>query len=236
MTVTVVEPEQRKDGKRRWAQRFFPQTAGLDQCDACRNAASSPDPVRAVLSAVPDKLLRACGGVVPPGAMRILREELQYRSVRQLTARIERRWWGSWASRLLFREPDEKQEGYRPDDVVQWLLLPTDCPAQCEDGFSPDDPDRPCPHCRSNRPATFAAGDDNTEPAPAPAASRTTSEAIAYRPPMNECTGRGSTCGLPVAASYTQCPDCLDWPRCACGCRYDPELGQACSGCRSFSA
>ncbi|MFI9240814.1 hypothetical protein [Streptomyces sp. NPDC053079] len=193
------------------------------------NQGNSTDPIRAVLAAIPDKLLRACGGVIPRSAMEMIHDELSYRTTRQITARIERRWWNSWASRPLQRATDEKQEGYGPDDVVLWLLAPTPCSARCEDGFSADNPDWPCPACKDS---THAAVDE-AEPDPAPATDRTPAEAIAYRPPMAECVGKGGTCGVPVAPPHTQCPSCLGWPRCACGRPYDPDHGEGCRLCRA---
>ncbi|WP_372412000.1 hypothetical protein [Streptomyces luteireticuli] len=242
----MVEPDKRKDRKRRWNQHFFPQTALRDQCDACLAQAGSRDPLRAVLAAFPDPLLRACEGVLPPSAVATIRDELQYRTVRQLTDRIERRWWTSWSSRPLQRPAVEKQEGYGPDDVVLWLLAPSECRGGCEDGFAPDRPDAPCTVCRGTTqppgptPADTAASSGRwgrpAEPAVAAAADRTPEEAVAHRPPMTECTGRGGTCGVPVTTPYTQCPACLNWPRCACGRHYDPTQHTACTTCSAYSS
>ncbi|MGI5261473.1 hypothetical protein [Streptomyces angustmyceticus] len=44
----------------------------------------------------------------------------------------------------------------------------------------------------------------------ASATDRTPGEAVAYRPPMTECTGRNGACSLPVLPPHTQCPTCLD--------------------------
>ncbi|WP_344963024.1 hypothetical protein [Streptomyces thioluteus] len=231
--VEVVEPDRRKDRKRRWQQHFFPQTARRDRCDACLEQAGSHDPLRAVLAAVPDSLLRACGGVLPPSALAAIRDELPYRPARQLADRIERRWWGSWSSRPLQRPAEGKQEGYGPDDVVLWLLTPSECRGGCEDGFVPGRPDTPCPVCRgATRPPGPAAARTGRDVEPTvTAADRTLEQAVAHRPPMAECTGRGGTCGVPVTAPYSQCPACLDWPRCACGRRYDPAQHAGCRMC-----
>ncbi|MCC3772676.1 hypothetical protein K6I34_006451 [Streptomyces sp. UNOC14_S4] len=239
VTVRVRPPEERKDRKRRWEQHFFPHTSRRERCDACLEQSGSRDPLRAVLAAFPDRLLRACDGV-PPQAIAAVRDELGRRTARQLTGRIERRWWGTWASRPLQRAADGKQEGYGPDEVAVWLLAPADCSAGCEDGFSPDNPDWPCPTCRGRtRPpgpsAPATEQDQDEERTRVPATARTAVEAVAYRPPMNECTGSGGTCGVPVAFPYTQCPACLNWPRCACGRRYDPDRGTACRTCAAYT-
>ncbi|MCF3105428.1 hypothetical protein IPZ58_28120 [Streptomyces roseoverticillatus] len=233
--VRVVKPEDRKDRKRRWSRHYFPHTAGRDRCDACLSQGRSHDPVRAVLAAVPDPLVRACRGGLPSAAVTVIHEQLQYRTPRQLRERMERRWWGSWASRPLNRKSDEKQEGYRAEDVIVWLLAASPCPGGCEDGFHPDNPDRLCSVCQgSTRPPTPTTTtiSARTHPAPAHAADRSTAEAVAYRPPMTECTGKAGSCGVPVAAPYTQCPECLNWPRCVCGSRrFDPAQSTACRTC-----
>ncbi|WP_244409929.1 hypothetical protein [Streptomyces albofaciens] len=66
--ITHVEPGKRKDRRRKWARTYFPRSWDRDQCDACQTAASAKDPLRAVLAALPDKLVLACGGGVPPAS------------------------------------------------------------------------------------------------------------------------------------------------------------------------
>ncbi|HLL34690.1 MAG TPA: hypothetical protein VK545_12540 [Streptomyces sp.] len=227
------ESRSRKDHKKtaQWERIYLPRHWWAQQCDACRRAASSPDPVRAVLAALPDKVIRACGGTAPPAVVDTIRAELRHHSAAQLTARIERRWWGGWTHRPLHREPDEHQDGYRPDDVARWLLAPPPCPARCDDGWMPGDPDTPCPTCRTQRPQpSVAVGSDDEQAPAATPADRTPAEAIAHRP-LRECDGRDGTCGRPVAAPYTTCPSCLDWPRCACGRRHDPDRATTCDAC-----
>ncbi|MCF3143760.1 hypothetical protein [Streptomyces platensis] len=145
--------------------------------------------------------------------------------------------WRSWCSRPLTRDADDRTEGYRPDDVALWLLIPTPCSGQCEDGWRladrPDRDDEPCTVCRGGRllvPHLEADGAAE-EKESASAADRTPGEAVAYRPPMAECTGNDGACGLPVRPPHTLCPACLDWPWCACRRRrYNPEKA-ACSSC-----
>ncbi|UJB44874.1 hypothetical protein [Streptomyces sp. A1-5] len=235
--VVHVAPQRRKDHRHRWALTFFPRTWDWDQCDACQDAGTAGDPVRAVLAALPDKVIRACGGAVPPTVMDTIHTELQNRTPRQLAARVERRWWGSWAGRPLQRAAEANQEGYRPDDVAVWLLAPTVCAGRCEDGWrladQPGRDDAPCTVCRGGRLlAPRREPDDAEELEPGSAANRTTAEAVAYRPPMRECTGQDGACGVPVAAPHTRCPACADWPWCACHRRrYDPHKTTACSAC-----
>ncbi|MEW1753451.1 hypothetical protein [Streptomyces angustmyceticus] len=235
--ITHVEPERRKDRRRKWNLTYFPRSWGWDQCDACQEAATAADPLRAVLAALPDKLVRACGGAVPPAVVETIYEELRWRSAVQLSARIERRWWRSWAGRPLTRSADGQQDGYRPDDVAVWLLAPADCAGRCEDGWHPAPPDRPdrddtpCAVCNSGRVLTTPAAQEHPEDGEAgPAADRTVTEAVAYRPPMGECTGRSGSCGLPVLPPHTQCPACLDWPWCtSCRRRHNPAQANTCS-------
>lgn len=239
--VRVVAPEERKDRKDRWARVFFPRSWEEGLCPACQAADSSPNPVRRVLAAIPEKVMRACGGTAPPALLEAIRGELHYHKPNQLVARIERRWFGGWSHRLLKRDADEKQDGYRPDDVAVWLVAPPPCRARCDDGWVPGDPDRRCPHCTTTLPRLFHTvwkqpendNDEDQAPAVTPA-SRPLADALVYRP-MRECDGKEGGCGLPVAAPYTRCPDCLDWPRCRCGQRYDPDRGDACRTCRSTS-
>ncbi|GAA4694553.1 hypothetical protein GCM10023324_56620 [Streptomyces youssoufiensis] len=235
LQVRVVEPGNRKDRKRRWSRHFFLNAKGRDQCDACLDATRSPDPLRAVLAALPDKAVRACGGGIPPAVVDTLRAELRRRTVRQLGDRIERRWWNRWASLPLHRDESDDQPGYRPDDVMLWLVTPTPCPGGCEDGFVLDNPDRICSICRGTSLTHLAdEGGEDAQPLPQPAAARTPAEAIAYRPPVTECTGKGGTCGVPVAPPHTQCPSCSNWPRCACGRRHNPAH-DACRTCSSHT-
>ncbi len=151
-TITRVEAGQRKDKHRRWARTYYPRA--WDQCDACQRTAPTADPVRAVLTALPDKLLRACGGGVPPAVLQTIHDELLRQPAARLTARIERRWWTTWANRPLEREADDGKDGYRPDDVAVWLLAPTPCAGRCEEGWHPAPPERPadddqpCSVCR----------------------------------------------------------------------------------------
>ncbi|MFE9007440.1 hypothetical protein ACFYOY_35875 [Streptomyces sp. NPDC007875] len=244
-TITRVEAGQRKDQHRRWARTYYPRA--WDQCDTCQRTAPAADPVRAVLTALPAKLLRACGGGVPPAVLQTTRDELLRQPAARLTARIERRWWTTWANRPLERKADAGEDGYRPDDVAVWLLAPTPCAGRCEDGWYPAPPDRPaeddqpCSVCRGgwllpgrgpspHNPDNDQSGDDQTHASSA-AADRTPAQAVVYRPPHRECEGRGGTCGRPVADPYTQCPTCLGWPGCGCGAPYDPTKGDACRTC-----
>ncbi|KUL51376.1 hypothetical protein ADL22_06135 [Streptomyces sp. NRRL F-4489] len=235
--VVRIAPERRKDHRHRWARTYFPRTWDRDRCDACQEGPAASDPVRAVLSALPAKVVRACGGAVPPAVVETARSELRHRTARQLVARIERRWWGGWAARPLSRPESADREGYRPDDVALWLLAPTPCAGGCEDGWRltgrTGTEDVPCPVCRGGRrPAERPGADDDEEREPAAAADRTTAEAVAYRPPMRECPGKDGTCGVPVADPYPRCPACLDWPWCDCRRRrYDPDRATSCPAC-----
>lgn len=242
-----IEPASRKDRRRRYTKTIFPRSWGWDLCTACRGAQTSAEPVRAVLAALPDKVVRACGGNVPPSVIDALHTELQRgETTDHLTARIERRWWNGWASRPLHREGDRYSDGYRPDDVALWLVVPTSCSGRCEDGWhraghdQPDQDDTPCGTCRGGRLLTHthttvaseSEADEAAVPG-APVAARSLGDAVTYRPPMRECTGRDGACGVPVADPYTQCPSCLDWPLCACSRRYDPDQAAACRMCTS---
>ncbi|MFD3424093.1 hypothetical protein [Streptomyces decoyicus] len=237
--ITHVEPAKRKDHHRKWTQTFFPRSWDWDQCQACQDAACATQPLRAVLAALPPKLVFACGGGVPPTVVNAIYDELQRHTPAQLAARIERRWWLSWSSRPLTREADDRTEGYRPDDVALWLLTPTQCSGRCEDGWHladrPDRDDEPCTACWGERLA-FPERDADAYPVEekesASAADRTPGEAVAYRPPMAECTGKNGACGMPVLPPHNQCPACLDWPWCACRRRrYNPEKAGTCSSC-----
>ena len=240
--VTHIEPAQRKDRKHRWRQTFYERTWDRDQCDACRAAAHGPDPVAAVLAAFPAKLVRACGGGFPHKVYDSVRDQLDYTPPAQLAARIDRRWWRTWATLPLERQSSAERDGYRPDDVALRLLEATSCPGRCEDGWLPAtrDPgadDRPCPHCRGGRPITETADsyeedqDTARRNTSSTLADRTIAQAVAYRP-MQECTGKDGTCGVPVQAPHTQCPACADWPTCGCGRRrYHPDRSTACHHC-----
>lgn len=236
--VRHIPSEHRKDRHHRWQQTLFPRSWDRDQCDACRTAAAGGDALRAVLAALPTKIVRACGGGVPPIVIDTIAAELRSgRSATQLASRIERRWWGRWASLPTTRPPDDHHDGYRPDDIALWLLIPTPCTGRCEDGWHtgpPGQDDRPCAVCHGGRdldslrrpaePDKPASGDRQRP------TDRTT-EALAYRP-LQECEGRGGTCGRPVRPPHTQCPACLGWPWCACRRRrYDPQGARSCPSC-----
>lgn len=225
-TVRKEAPVRTDATGRRWARVYPPRSHHQDLCEDCRHAAGAADPVRAVLASLPDKVVRACGGSAPPAVVRTIRAELRHHTAPQLAGRIERRWWNGWADRPLRREEDGPQAAYRPDDVALWLVAPGGCPARCDDGWAPGDPDRRCPHCAAP-PGEAIAG----RAASAPGTDRTAAQAIAHRPPMRECEGGDGSCGVPVAAPRTRCPSCANWPRCACGSRYDPDLGSACGVC-----
>ncbi|WP_030661434.1 hypothetical protein [Streptomyces rimosus] len=238
--VTHVEPGKRRDRRRKWARTYFPRSWDRDQCDACQTAASARDPLRAVLAALPDKLVLACGGAVPPAVVDLVHDELQRHPAARIAARVERRWWQGWAGRPLRRDGDGRRDGYGPDDVAVWLLTPTACNGRCEDGWLPAPPERPdrddvpCPVCRggwllSSRRDEPAADDEGAEPKPA--AARSLADAVSYRPPIQECAGRGGTCGRPVTSPHTQCPECLDWPWCVCGRRRRNPDRAACPAC-----
>lgn len=232
---------ERKDGTfRKYEKVYWPQTWDRDLCDAC--AAPPRHPLRAALAALPEKLIRACGGTAPRRAVETIEAELAFRTPVQLAERIERRWWGGWASRPLQRKSDGADEGYGPDDVAVWLVAPHPCRARCEDGWQPDDPGRLCPVCRGASARRLAERDDDEDGYPeqraqreaaATGADRTVARAVAARPPQPECEGRGGTCGRPAAAGHTRCPACLGWPWCGCGRRrYDPSRNRECRNCR----
>ena len=234
-TIRVVASGERKDrkgDKTRWPKVFFPRSWEEGLCDGCRTASSSTDPVRQVLAAFPEKLLRACGGTAPPSVMDTIRAELRHHHPRQLAQRIERRWYGSWANLPLRREETDDQEAYRPDDVAVWLLAPHPCRARCDDGWVPGDPDRRCPHCTSPRSEPDAQDDrtDGDEQASTAAADRSLSEAVTYRP-LQECEGKNGACGAPLSGPYSECAECRGWIRCGCGTLHDPCEG--CPGCRA---
>ncbi|WP_016908953.1 hypothetical protein [Streptomyces xiaopingdaonensis] len=235
--LVTVAPEGRSD-RSKWAKTYFPRSSTREQCDACR---APRDPARTVLAALPEPLLRACGGALPPTALDVLHAELRTRTPAELINRIGRRWWTSWAHRpLRAEEPDEE---HRPDTVLTRLLAPTPCNGRCEDGWHradpgrPDEDDRPCPVCRGGRllRATPEHDDEeHDEPSegdPRKVADRPLSEALADAPPFRECEGRDGACGLPVADPYPYCPACLGWPRCSCGRRFDPERADGCRAC-----
>ncbi|MEU7179900.1 MULTISPECIES: hypothetical protein [Streptomyces] len=244
-SIKHVKPEDRKDHRHKWSRTYFPQSWNWNRCGDCQEAASSKSavgPVRRVLAALPEPVLRACGGSVPPTTVDIIQHELQWLTPAQLAARIERRWWRRWAASPLHRTPGPGQGAYQPDDVATWLVAPTECAGRCEDGWllappeRPDLDDTPCRICRGGRlltaPHEHHAVQDDEDTEQRSAADRTPAEAVSYRPPMAECTGKGGACGLPVAPPHTQCPSCLNWPWCSCRqCRYDPSRATACRTC-----
>ncbi|UNZ21369.1 hypothetical protein [Streptomyces sp. 891-h] len=151
-----IEPERRRDRRRQWRRTYYPNTLGQDQCEACRAAASCADPARRVLAELPDRLVTACGGILPT-VMHTLQSLLPTTPPDVLVERIRRRWWNRWASRPLHRDPGEDSEGYRPDEVAVWLISPTPCAGRCEDGWyragprQPDQDDQPCTVCRGGQ-------------------------------------------------------------------------------------
>lgn len=243
-SVTHVTPSQRKDGKHRWTKTFYERTWDRDQCDSCKRAAAGTDAVRAVLSSLPSKLLRACGGGMPPSVIACIRDQLDYLPVVALQARIDRRWWGRWATLPLHKDCEGSQDGYRPDDVALWLLEPTGCANRCEDGWflapahEPATDDKPCSLCNNARTSAVHSRhtDDFEDAAPASGVERTVTEAVAHRP-FDECSGKAGTCGVPVQHPYTQCPACLGWPMCGCGMRrYNPAEASLCGKCATAAA
>lgn len=141
--AVVTVPPVKKGGRERV---FFSSTLAKTLCDNCRHG--RVDRERLVVRAFPQKLLRACGGTVPHRAMQIVRAELEYLPPRRLTERVERRWWQQWANRPLNGSEADDAEAYGPDDVAVWLIVPHSCPARCEDGWLPENPDAQCPTCR----------------------------------------------------------------------------------------
>lgn len=118
------------------------------RCRPCRSAYLGAHPVARVLAALPPVLLRACGGTTSPLVGETVRDELQRLPPDVLIARIERRWWTFWSHRSLHVPRSEHDQGYGPDDVAYWLVLPHPCRvAQCEDGWLLDD-SGVCPACR----------------------------------------------------------------------------------------
>lgn len=147
--TTVVTAPPRTGGDR--TRVLFPSTWTKSLCDAClrsRSDGRGPDREQQVTRALPPKLLRACGGHAPARAVHVIRAELDRVGVRRLTDRVERRWWQQWSDRPLRRAADDDTEGYGPDDVAVWLVVPSACRGGCEDGWLPDNPDEPCPVCR----------------------------------------------------------------------------------------
>ncbi|WP_153449422.1 hypothetical protein [Streptomyces smaragdinus] len=244
--VLRVPAESRRDQLRRFDKIYFPIPAGRTRCARCRTALDSTDPVRQVLAALPQKVVLACGGNLPPTTIAAIRRELTTRTPLQLIQRIERRWWGGWADRPLRHRPadDYDEDAYGPDDVALWLLAATACTNRCEDGWlyatHPAAQDTPCPACRAGRDLPHRrrrreeAGDD-TDGAPA---ARSLQAAVDWRPPIAECPGRDGACGSPVADGYTQCPECLDWPPCpACARRRVPPTHSGpCRACERLAA
>ncbi|MDI6413148.1 hypothetical protein QLX52_30540 [Streptomyces albus] len=244
---TVIEPQDRKDRRRRWKQHFYDRPALREQCDSCRQAADAHDPVGTVLAALPEKVVRACHGRIPATVIDTVRTELNTRTPHQLTARIERRWWKNWAHQRLHRDPDDMHEGWTPDNIALWLVTPTPCAGRCEDGWhpahDPDQDDTPCPTCQggrllANRTSYDDDTDDGNTERASTAADRSLTEAVTYRATTRECTGRDGACGVPVAAPYDQCPACAGWPYCPT-CqhrRYNPDQATACQVCTALRA
>jgi hypothetical protein len=242
--VTHVAPTQRKDGKHRWTKSFYERTWDQDQCLTCRAAASGADAVRAVLASLPPKLLRACGGGVSSTVVSCIRDQLDYLPAAVLQARIDRRWWGRWATLPLHKSAEGDRDGYRPDDVALWLVESKGCHNRCEDGWfiaavaEPDADDKPCPVCNGAPAASEGTRqtDEYEDTVPSTGADRTVLEAVAHRP-FQECTGKDGTCGLPVQHPYTQCPACMGWPHCGCGRRrYNPAAATRCTTCATRPA
>lgn len=126
---------------------YFTAPADRGVCDPCRHGRLSAE--QHVLRALPAPLIRACGGTTPKTAMDLVREQLQNGvPAQRLAGRIERRWFQQWAHRPLSRPRTDQAQPYGPDDVAVWLVAPTGCRADCEDGWRPDDPGLSCPACR----------------------------------------------------------------------------------------
>lgn len=245
-TPRVTPAAERRDRRRRWDRVFFDRPSLQEQCDTCRDATPSADPVSTVLAALPERLIRACGGRIPRLVVDTVRSELRTHPPLQLAARIERRWWTRWSRERLERKVDEDHAGWGPDDVALWLITPTTCAGRCEDGWHPAPPhhpeqdDIPCDTCKGGRllggygGLSTDADDESAKGADraSTAADRSLTEAITYRATTRECTGRGGACGVPVAAPYDQCPECANWPWCACKRRrYNPDTATACQMC-----
>ena len=131
----------------------------LRLCPACHgaDARTGGGGGQQVLAALPDAVLRACGGTAPGAVVQVIRQELARRTPTQLAERIERRWHGVWANRPLRRAPREDAAGYGPDEVALWLVAAGECRGGCEGGWLPATGD-PCPVCqpaprRPGRPA-----------------------------------------------------------------------------------
>ncbi|MBB5109205.1 hypothetical protein [Streptomyces spectabilis] len=226
---------------------FYERTWDRDQCAECRRASVGSDALRAVLASLPPKLVRACGGGVSHEVISCIRDQLSYVPVAVLQARIDRRWWGRWATSPLQREAEGNREAYRPDDVALWLVEPTSCANRCEDGWlmasaqEPGADDRPCPVCAEVRAAVLAESAreddfDDVDSSGGAKSDRTVAEAVAHRS-FAECSGSGGSCGAPVRAPHTQCPACLDWPWCGCGRRrFDPAVSEVCVACADRAA
>lgn len=126
---------------------LVPATRGRLLCPACRGDQAA-GPEHRVLLALPDPVLRACGGTAPAAVFRVIRSELLVRTASQLADRIERRWHNRWSHLPLHRTDDGTgQGGYGPDDVARWLVEPGRCTGGCEDGWMPGSGE-PCPLCQ----------------------------------------------------------------------------------------
>ncbi|MGW7521804.1 hypothetical protein ACWGJ2_40190 [Streptomyces sp. NPDC054796] len=211
-------------------RRLYPQTWDQDLCPSCKKIREAGDPIRAVLAALPTKLLRECDRGIPPTVIDTIRHELGDRSVQELCERIERRWWNHWSTRPLYRDADIRQPGHTPYDIAARLIAPADCPSRCEDGWQRHDPDRLCPQCRGEgNPARTHAPDTGSAAQEEPE----NEETAPHGPPAVECEGRGGACGRPAAPGHDQCPACLGWPWCVCNrIRHDPQYS-ACRLCRA---
>lgn len=156
MEPVVIPPKPRRPGSRDRASRrpriLLPDPGLADLCEACRTRGSR-DPVQTVLKALPEPVIRACGGRLPALLLETVRAELAHRSPAQLAERAERRWWTYWSNQPLRQKPTKHNPGHSPDHVAYWLISPTYCPEHCEDGFQPHDPAVPCTTCRPASPS-----------------------------------------------------------------------------------
>ena len=127
---------------------FVPDPRSRTLCDSCRGGNDVERPEQRVLRALPDGLIRACGGTAPAAAVEMIRAELQIRTAGQLVERIERRWHARWSHLPLRAVGDSgDRAGYGPDDVAVWLVAPGRCGGGCEQGWMLGTGD-PCPRCR----------------------------------------------------------------------------------------
>ncbi|WP_037866861.1 hypothetical protein [Streptomyces sp. NRRL S-1868] len=243
----TVPAGRRKDRNHRWDRHLYARPALQEQCETCRqNTTENRDPVTTVLAAMPGQIVRACHGRIPAAVIDTVRSELRSREPLQLAARIERRWWTTWAHRPLQRKASDDHEGWGPDDVALWLVTATACAGRCEDGWHPapherpDLDDTPCTTCQGGRLLAHRApshdhDEGEPDPRPATAADRSLTEAVTYRATTRECTGRDGACGVPVAEPHTLCPACADWPWCpVCQRRRHNPAAPACQMCAAL--